>query len=76
MPAVNDNIRAFIRELAQLCWEGGSLDGGDLQDMLVKHGMLTPVTMAKPCEPDCFCGSEYGLDAFPLTCYKLTKEYL
>ena len=41
-------LEVVHRELAQICWEGGSLDGGELQDLLVKHGVLVEATVEKP----------------------------
>jgi len=57
------------RELAQVCWEGGSLDGGELQDLLVKHGVLVETTVEKPCSEWCNC--QHNDAVFPTTCYRL-----
>jgi hypothetical protein len=62
-------LEVVHRELAQICWEGGSLDGGKLQDLLVKHGVLVEATVEKPCSEYCNC--EYYDAVFPTTCYRL-----
>lgn len=72
---MNDDVRAFVRELVQTCWVGASLDIIDLQAIMVKHKLLTPVVEIEPCGEHCFCREEYGEEAFPLTCYKLAPEY-
>jgi hypothetical protein len=73
---MNDDVRAFIRELARVCWDGGWLDGSDLQAIMAKHKLLTPVVEVEPCGERCFCREEYGEETFPLTCYKLAPEFV
>ena len=62
-------LEALHRELAQICWEGGSLDGGELQDMLIKHDILVEVMVEKPCSERCNCEDNDAV--FPTTCYRL-----
>ena len=56
-------------ELAQVCWEGGTLDGGTLQDILVKNGVLVEAIAEKPCSQWCNC--KHNDAVFPTTCYRL-----
>ncbi|MFS7358998.1 hypothetical protein [Rahnella inusitata] len=39
---VAENVRMdkFVDECLQAAWEGGSLDGGEIQDIGLKHGLL------------------------------------
>lgn len=69
MPGEFESLRAFARELIQGAFEGGGFDGGDVQDIAVKHGLLVPVTATEPCGESCRC-VEY--DEFPQTCYRMT----
>lgn len=51
---------------AEMWW-----DGGDVQKALLRHGLLEPVTMAGPCDPDhCACAD---VGEFPLECYRVTE---
>lgn len=68
-------LRAFVRDLFELNdWpEGGDVDGFDLQELLVKHGILIEQTVTEPCNVgreeavNCSC-AEFG--DFPQTCYR------
>lgn len=64
-----DPITAFAFEVITGSYEGGLLDAYDIQEMAVKHGLLTIVETNEPCAPDgCQC-AEYG---FPAECYRHT----
>jgi hypothetical protein len=65
-------ITDFMRALAQICWEGGSLDGGELQGLLVDVGVLVPIQVDEPCGEGCNC-AEFG--DFPMTCYRLADQW-
>jgi hypothetical protein len=44
-----DNLRAFAEEVIRLgCWQGASVDGGDLQEIAMKHFLLVEV----PFDPE------------------------
>jgi hypothetical protein len=61
----------FCREIFAVVNEGDDFDGGTLQDMGVKYGLLIPTEMAEPCGPEGACNcAEYG--DFPQTCYRFT----
>jgi hypothetical protein len=66
-------VKALVAELAQVCWDGGSLDGGELQEMLVKAGVLTDVIADEPCGPNCRCHA-YDVTP-PWICYRLAKAF-
>lgn len=66
-------LKALVAKLAEICWDGGSLDGGELQEMLVEAGVLTGVVINAPCGGRCRC-SEYDVDP-PWVCYRLTEAF-
>jgi hypothetical protein len=61
-------LAAFALELIYGAWEGGSFDGGDIQEAGVRHGLLTVEQRQESCGEHCDC-AEYG---FPSECYRLT----
>jgi hypothetical protein len=70
--AANRKLKALIAKLAEVCWDGGSLDGGELQDLLVDAGALTGVAVNEPCGENCRC-REYGVA--PWVCYRLSEAF-
>ena len=50
----------------------GSLDGGDLQEIAVKHNILIPHIVHGPCCDECFCGEFYDAEEWleGVTCYR------
>lgn len=52
--------------------DGGDLDGGTLQDILVKWGILTPVIAHEACGEHCVCAEYYDREEFMegVTCYR------
>lgn len=63
-----EGLRAFANEMISAAFEGGSFDGGDIQDIAVKHGLMRIETRDKSCGEACVC-AEYG---FPAQCYRKT----
>lgn len=61
-------LAAFALELIDGACEGGSFDGGDIQDAGVRHGLLAVEQRQESCGEHCDC-AEYG---FPSECYRLT----
>ncbi len=60
-----EKLRAFAQDVMR-CW-GGDLDGLDLQDMALEHGLLEKRDVTEPCSPDiCDCAS--AGEQFPTTC--------
>jgi len=66
--AERDALRSFANEIIAAAYEGGSFEGGDIQDMAVKHGLLRIESRVAECGESCAC-REYG---FPAECYRKT----
>lgn len=64
-----ERLRAFANEIVSGAFEGGSFDGGDIQNMGVKHGLLRIEHREDECGEVCAC-REYG---FPTECYRKTE---
>lgn len=64
-----DRLRAFANEIVSGAFVGGSFDGGEIQNMGVKHGLLRIEQRENECGEDCAC-REYG---FPTECYRKTE---
>ncbi|MBP5054358.1 hypothetical protein [Pseudomonas chlororaphis] len=62
-------LRAFANEMIAAAFEGGSFEGGDIQDIAVKHGLLRIEQRSDECGEACSC-REHG---FPLDCYRKTS---
>ena len=58
-----DALKAFANEMIS-----GSFDGGDIQDIAAKHGLLRIESRDEECGEVCAC-REYG---FPAECYRKT----
>ncbi|WP_156358935.1 hypothetical protein [Pseudomonas sp. NBRC 111137] len=63
-----DQLKAFAVEMINASFEGGSFDGGDIQDIAVKHGLLRIEQREDECGESCAC-RDYG---FPAECYRKT----
>lgn len=59
-------LRAFAVDI--LAAHLGDLDGSEIEDIAVRHGLLERVIATKACAEDCPC-CEFG---FPSTCYRKT----
>ncbi|MFK3971055.1 DUF3850 domain-containing protein [Pseudomonas sp. NPDC087358] len=62
-------LREFAKEIITAAYDGVSYDGGDIQDIAVKHGLLRSERHTAPCGEHCAC-SEYG---FPTVCLRRTE---
>jgi len=62
-------LESFACEMVEAAFEGGSFDGGDIQDIAVKHGLLRTETRDEECGDVCAC-REHG---FPAECYRKTE---
>jgi ferredoxin len=69
----NAKVKKLVAKLAEICWDGGSLDGGELQEMLVEAGVLIGVVIKEPCAGKCRC-SECDVEP-PWVCYRLTEPF-
>lgn len=68
-----ERLRAFALDILEDWPDGCGIDGFDLQDLAVKHGLLEPVDAAEPCDPEhCWCAEYHGSDGFPVVCYRKT----
>lgn len=66
--AQRDQLKAFAVEMINASFEGGSFEGGDIQDIAVKHGLLRIDQREDECGEVCAC-REFG---FPAQCYRKT----
>lgn len=74
-----DTMKAFIRELFDEYYpECGDIDGGSLQDMAEKHGILIPEIRHDPCGDFCTCAEMCGDDEWEdgVKCYRLAHWLL
>jgi hypothetical protein len=68
-------LKTLITSLAELCWDGDSLDGGELQELLVAAEVLIAVAAIEPCGEYCCCRCR-GYDVEPAwTCYRLSERF-
>ena len=78
---------AMQAELAQLrgfavdvmgAWPDGDIDGSDLQDMAVEHGLLTAATVHQPCAGPCGCVDYVSDEQFDagVECYRKSQVLL
>lgn len=74
-----ENMANFIRELFDEFYpDCGDIDGGTLQDMAEKHGIIIPETVYKPCEEECNCAQVCSDSDFAkgISCYRLADWLL
>ena len=57
----NKQLRAFAQSIME-AWPEGGIEGDDLQEIAVKHGMLTPEIRHEPCGEWCQCNGIGGYD--------------
>lgn len=71
----NKKLRAFAQAIME-AWPEGGIEGDDLQEIAVKHGLLAPETRFEPCGEWCKCNGigEYDSDDWQrgVTCYRRT----
>ncbi len=68
------NYKGFAMAIMEDWPDTPNLDGFDIQDLAVKHGLLNPVTVTEPCGDNCNCLEWIAPDEFPTTCYRLVKD--
>jgi hypothetical protein len=71
---VESKLKALAAKLAEVCWDGGSLDGGELQDLLEDAGVLIGVLVNEPCGENCRCRA-YDAAPPPWVCYRLSEAF-
>ena len=70
---LNRKLKTLVANLAEVCWDAGSLDGAELQEMLVEAGALVDVFATEPCGPNCRC---HACDVTPpWICYRLAEAF-
>ena len=47
------NLQGFADEIFQAAWDAYTLDGGDIQEIGVRFGLLKEVTRTERCADDC-----------------------
>ena len=72
-----ENLRGFAREIME-SWPLGDVDGGALQDLAIKYGLikLKNPPPAEPCGDECTCGYAYEFKDFAdgtVECYERTE---
>ena len=70
-------LRGFANKLCESVFDGGSLDGSDIQDMMLEHGLLIAEIMNEPCEKGssrCRCQEYCSSEDFKngVECYRKT----
>jgi len=55
------SMRDVLEELAQISWEGGDIDGGTFQDLMVKHGLMVEVEADQEFKDEWDCDMMYVL---------------
>jgi len=70
--AERDALKAFSLAMLE-SWPLGDVDGADLEDHAVKHGLLVPTKRTEPCSEDrCNCAEYYSRDEWAdgVVCYR------
>ena len=69
----NKTLRAFARDVME-AWPKGGIEGDDLQEIAVKHGMLAPEIRHEPCGDWCNCANYCDSKDWKhgVTCYRRT----
>jgi hypothetical protein len=70
---VNRKLKVLAAKLAEVCWDGGSLDGAELQDLLVAAEILVAVIADQPCGSNCRCSECNPMG--PWVCYRLNEGW-
>lgn len=69
-----EQLRAFARVVMRYWpyWPESDVDGGNLQDIAVRCGVLTTSIMFAPCGDNCLCADTISDDEFAdgITCYR------
>jgi hypothetical protein len=68
-----DALRAFAQHMLDGWPDFTGLDGGEIQDAAIKHGLLVGETRTTTCAEDCACAEYHGTDSpGEFTCYRRT----
>lgn len=74
LEAERDRLLAFAADTLRNFWES-SLEGDELQELGVKHGLLIPEERTVPCGEICTC-AEYADEGDTLACYRYSPALL
>ncbi len=69
-----EHLRAFSQAVME-SWPYGDVDGGYLQELAIKHGLLEQKEdQFQPCGEGCLCAESVGPGEFAqgVTCYRKT----
>ena len=70
-----NKLRAFASAIME-AWPEGGIEGDDLQEIALKHGMLAPEIRSEPCGEWCKCNDIGGYDSDDwkrgVECYRRT----
>ena len=70
-----NKLRAFAQAIME-AWPDGGIEGDDLQEIAVKHGMLAPEIRHEPCGEWCNCNAGVDVDGGEwergVECYRRT----
>jgi hypothetical protein len=66
-------LKALAAKLAEVCWDGGSVDGEEMKEWLVNAGVLTVEIVDEPCSPNCRCRACDPTP--PWVCYRLSEPF-
>lgn len=71
------DIHGFARAILNNYWVAShdyhEPDGGDIQELGERYGLLVPHTVTEPCGEYCSCAE---WDDFPQTCYRIHEDVL
>jgi hypothetical protein len=71
-PEVREAALRFVNEAVNCAFDGGGFDGGTIQELAERLGLLKKETMREPCGEGCRCAE--SVPFFPTECYR--KTYL
>ena len=66
-----DKIKEFCNAILDISFMGLDLNGCDIQELAVKHGVLLEKKVTGNCEEYCACAE---VDDFPAVCYRKIRE--
>lgn len=74
MLAENTKLRAFAKDIMR-AWPMGDVDGGLLQSLAEKHGLIREKNPrpTEPCGDGCTCAECYGDMSCGVECYERTE---
>jgi hypothetical protein len=67
--ATEPALESFADEIIQVAFNGSSIDGGTIQELAERHGLLKRTRMNERCGYRCSC-DEHG--EFPRDCFRKT----